>query len=63
MIMEEIKPKALYSTYQVAALFGLSVFTIQRYIRDGKLKAKKVGRSYIMLGEWVSAYFKSLPDA
>jgi excisionase family DNA binding protein len=61
--MEEIKHNTLYDTKQVGKLLGLSVFTIQRYIRDGKLRAKKVGRSYKILGEWISDYFKSLPDA
>ena len=40
------KPKAYYSPDQVAVLLGLHVRTIRRFIREGRLKATRVGRQY-----------------
>lgn len=35
-----------YSTTAIAEALGVSRITIFRYIKDGKLKAKKYGRNY-----------------
>lgn len=40
------KPKVYYSPDEVAALLGLHVRTIRRFIREGRLKATQVGRQY-----------------
>src|SRR5690242_9933243 len=36
----------LYSVEQVAARLGLHVRTVRGYVRDGKLKAVRIGRQY-----------------
>jgi excisionase family DNA binding protein len=36
----------LYSSEQVAELLNLHVKTIRRYVRDGRLKAKRLGKEY-----------------
>jgi excisionase family DNA binding protein len=36
----------LYSAEQVAELLNLHVKTIRRYLRDGRLKAKRIGKEY-----------------
>jgi excisionase family DNA binding protein len=42
----------LYSVEQVAALLGLHVKTVRAYVRDGRLKATRIGKQYrIMRGD------------
>ncbi len=36
----------LYSVEQVAALLGLHVKTVRAYVRDGRLKATRIGKQY-----------------
>lgn len=36
----------LYSVDQVAELLGLHVRTVRHYVRDGKLKATRIGKQY-----------------
>ena len=36
----------LYTTEEVAGLLKVSVITIRRYIKSGKLKASKIGKDY-----------------
>ena len=43
-IME--KDKEFYSIEDIANLFGISWRTIQRYIKNGRIKAIKVGRQW-----------------
>jgi excisionase family DNA binding protein len=38
--------KAYYSPDEVAALLGLHVRTVRRFIREGRLKAAQVGKQY-----------------
>lgn len=40
------EPKEYYSADEVAALLGLHVRTIRRFIREGRLKATRIGRQY-----------------
>ncbi|WP_119069430.1 helix-turn-helix domain-containing protein [Aggregatilinea lenta] len=40
------EPKEYYSTDEVAALLGLHVRTIRRFIREGKLRATRVGKQF-----------------
>ena len=36
----------LYSVEQVAAQLGLHVRTVRNYVRDGRLKAVRIGKQY-----------------
>ena len=36
----------LYSVEQVAELLDVHVKTVRRYVRDGRLKAKRIGKEY-----------------
>ena len=36
----------LYSAEQVAEMLNLHVKTVRRYVRDGRLKAKRIGKEY-----------------
>ena len=40
------KDKEFYSIEDIANLFGISWRTVQRYIKDGKIKAIKIGRQW-----------------
>jgi excisionase family DNA binding protein len=46
-----LKPKAFYSTTQIAELLQLKQRTIQRWVDDGQLKAYRFGRKYRIQGE------------
>jgi excisionase family DNA binding protein len=39
-------PQDLYSVEQVANLLGLHVKTVRHYVRDGKLRAVRIGKQY-----------------
>lgn len=39
-------PKGFYSPDEVAELLGLHVRTVRRYIREGRLGAKRIGKQY-----------------
>jgi len=43
---EEIKPLAVYTTSEVANLLGLTQQTVQKYIREEKIKAKHIGNKW-----------------
>jgi excisionase family DNA binding protein len=47
----------IYTTADTAALMQVSVRTVQRLIRDRKLKSHKVGRVYRILGRDIEAFF------
>lgn len=39
-------PKALLAVEDVAAILGIHVRTVRRYLREGRLKGVKIGRQY-----------------
>ncbi len=43
---EEVKPFAIYTTSEVAKLLGLTQQTVQKYIREEKIKAKQIGKKW-----------------
>jgi excisionase family DNA binding protein len=47
----------IYTTTDTAALMHVSVRTVQRLIRDRKLRSHKVGRVYRVLGRDIEAFF------
>ena len=52
----------VYRTEEIAEVLGLHSETIRRWIRDGRLKAKKVGGQYF-IGRSDIAEFVSRPPA
>ncbi|MFI0357420.1 helix-turn-helix domain-containing protein [Actinomadura sp. 9N407] len=48
--------QAYYSVDQVAELLGLHVRTVRGYVRDGRLKATRVGRQYRITREDLEAF-------
>jgi excisionase family DNA binding protein len=47
----------IYTTADTAALLNVSVRTVQRLIRDRKLKSHKVGRVYRILARDIEQFF------
>src|SRR5690242_9534545 len=45
----------LYSIYEIAELLGLHVKTVRLYVRDGKLKATRIGKQYRIAQEDLEA--------
>ncbi len=48
-------PKDLYSVEQVADLLNLHVRTVRNYVREGRLKAVKIGKQYRIAREDLKA--------
>jgi excisionase family DNA binding protein len=48
---EEIKPNAIYTTAETQKLLKISNSTIKRMLKNGLLKANKVGGQYRILGK------------
>lgn len=47
---EEIKPNGVYTTQETQKLLKISNSTIKRMLKNGLLKANKVGKQYRILG-------------
>lgn len=47
---EEIKPNAVYTTEEVERLLKVSNSTVKRMLKNGILRANKVGKQYRILG-------------
>src|SRR5215510_15270476 len=49
-------PHELYSVEQVAESLGLHVRTVRHYVRDGRLKAVRIGKQYRITREDLEAF-------
>jgi excisionase family DNA binding protein len=49
----------LYTTKEIAEILQLSLYTITRYIREGKLETVKVGSQYRITEEQLEKFLKS----
>jgi len=47
---EEIKPNAVYTTSETEKILKISNSTLKRLLKQGLLKANKVGKQYRILG-------------
>ncbi|MCK5044559.1 helix-turn-helix domain-containing protein [Candidatus Parcubacteria bacterium] len=48
--MEEIKPEQVYTTEETRKFLRISDSTIKRYLKNGIIRANKVGGRYRILG-------------
>jgi excisionase family DNA binding protein len=53
----------IYTTAQVAQALHLSVRTILRAIKSGKLSARRTGKQFLITRDAVRAYWEGLPQA
>lgn len=49
--MEEIKPNGIYTTGETEALLKISNSTVKRLLKNGMIRANKVGKQYRILGK------------
>jgi excisionase family DNA binding protein len=54
--MDEAMAQKLFSVEQVAERLGLHVRTVRNYVRDGKLKAVRIGKQYRIAQEDLEAF-------
>lgn len=52
-----------YTVEQIAGLLQMHPKTVQRYIREGKLRAVKVGKGWRVSGHDLSVFTESVPPA
>jgi excisionase family DNA binding protein len=53
MTFDELRPGALYTLKEVCELLRISDATARRWIKQGRLRARRVGREYKVLGREV----------
>ncbi|HEY4942073.1 MAG TPA: helix-turn-helix domain-containing protein [Rhizomicrobium sp.] len=53
----------LYSVEQAASLLGLHVKTVRHYVRDGRLKAVRIGKQYRIMRQDLEALTGTLTDS
>lgn len=61
--MPAIIPDAIYTVHQTAAILHCSARSVYRYIEAHQLRAKKRGKTTLLLGRDLLAFFESLTDA
>lgn len=49
----------IYNLDEVVKLLGLNIQTVRIYIKEGKLKASKVGRKYMVTDEAIKEFLKA----
>lgn len=49
----------LYDLDEVVELLGLNIQTIRIYIKEGKLKASKIGRKYVVTEEAIKEFLEA----
>lgn len=49
----------LYNLKEVVKLLGLNIQTIRQYIKEGKLKASKIGTHYMVTDEAIKEFLKA----
>lgn len=54
--MKEIENLKLYNLQEVAKLLGIHYQTVRKLIQNGELKAKKIGKGYIVTSENLKQY-------
>lgn len=59
--MELLHGKNLFSTSEVAGILNVTRVTVFRWIKDGSLKAKKIGRNYVIDHEELIKHLDSRP--
>lgn len=49
----------VYNLKEVVKLLGLNIQTIRQYIKEGKLKASKIGTHYMVTQEAIQEFLKA----
>ncbi len=51
----------MYNTKEVSELLGLSELSVRKYLREGKIKAKKIGAKWYISNQELKEYLTT-PD-
>jgi excisionase family DNA binding protein len=54
--VKEIENLKLYNLQEVAEILGIHYQTVRKLIQNGELKAKKIGKGYIVTSENLKQY-------
>lgn len=54
-----IEPYGIYDIQQAADSIGISKRTVQQYIREGRIGARKAGKEYRMTGDSILSFLGS----
>ena len=57
----EIRDVKYYDVPELVAIMKVSKYTIQRWAREGRLRAHKIGRKYMVSSEDLRRYIESGP--
>lgn len=57
--MKEIENLKLYNLQEVAEILGIHYQTVRKLIQNGELKAKKIGKGYIVTSENLKQYINN----
>lgn len=49
----------IYELKEVASILKINIRVLRRYINEGKIRASKIGRKYVIKGEDLDAYLQS----
>ncbi len=63
MIYKRVEPEVLMSVDEVAAWLNVSIYTVRRYIKTGKIKAKRLGKHYRVFPDSVRVFLTMNTDA
>jgi len=59
--MNEPIKKLVYKLREIGVILGLSTRQLGRWIQEGKLPVRRLGKSWIMTADDMRAYLDSLP--
>ncbi len=59
--MDTLHKDNFFSTSQVAEILGVTRITVFRWIKEGTLKAEKIGRNYVISHEELNKHLDSKP--
>jgi excisionase family DNA binding protein len=54
-----IEDTQIFNLEDLSVVLGIGVRTLREYIKSGKLKSKKIGRSYFVTGESLNEFVSS----
>lgn len=54
-----VKEQDYYTLKQIAEMWGMNLQTIRIYVKNGELKASKVGKQYIVSKEHLKEFVES----
>ena len=53
---------SIYTVEDLAETLSISTKTIKQYLREGRLRGRKIGKRWYIAGEAVQEYFRQAPS-